>query len=390
MRLADIDHCTGCTACKATCPRECIQMVPDQDGFLYPLIDEKKCVECGLCHNVCPVLKIAPEKSDGQAYAAINLDDKIRKASSSGGIFTLLCKWIIKYGGVVFGAAYDEHYNVYHCCINNEMDLARLRVAKYAQSDLCDTFQQVKEYLKIGQYVLFSGTPCQIAGLVNFLKQDYEKLILVDFVCHGVPAPAVWTQYILYRSKMDSSGSTPVSINLREKNTGWTGYSVRFLYADGSEYKNVNSKDAYIRSFVGNLDLRLSCYCCHFKGIKRISDFTLGDYWGVWSQEPGFHDDKGTSVVIVHTLKGQKIWDDIKPLIRYKALDINSCFNENTSALVSPKLPPLREEFMSCYRREDFTELVDRLAPIFFKHPENNSLIHRIIRKMGRKIQFRK
>lgn len=386
MRLADIDNCTGCTACKAICPKGCIQMVSGPEGFLYPLIDEEQCIECGLCHNTCPILNsVTLEGLNSKAYAAINLDDNIRRESSSGGIFSLLCKWIIKYDGVVFGAAYDAEYNVYHCCVKKEINLARLRIAKYAQSDLHETFQQVKEYLEEGKYVMFSGTPCQIAGLSCYLGKDYDQLVLVDFVCHGVPSPAVWKQYISYRQKRDASGEALLSINLREKSTGWAGYSVQFLYESGCEYKKPNSEDPYIRSFVGNLNLRPSCYQCKFKGIRRISDFTLGDYWGVWRQAPDFYDDKGTSVVMVHTKKGRLIWENIKPLIRYKVLNINSCFNENPSALVSSKLPPSREEFMNCYKKEDFNSLVDRLLPVTPNPSPPKNVIQRMIRKLKEK-----
>ena len=258
-KLCKMELCNGCTVCANICPMGCIAMVPDEEGFLRPAIDAAKCVDCGLCRKVCPIL---PESTSAVgktiAYAAINPDEAVRQSSTSGGIFTLLCQWVLNRGGVIFGAVYNDQFEVVHCQAETAEELVRFRGAKYAQSRLDDTFQQVAFCLKKDRYVLFSGTPCQVGGLVAFLGKSYEKLILTDLICHGVPSPKVWERYIRYRSQQDTRGETPSAINLRSKETGWPGYSIRFDYADGQHYSAPNSHDPYLRGFVQNLYLRPS------------------------------------------------------------------------------------------------------------------------------------
>lgn len=364
MDLCKHELCTGCNACASICPKHCIQMIADAEGFLRPVMDETKCVECGACQKVCPILNPNKVDSDTIAYAAMHRSDDIRLSSTSGGVFSALCNWTFSHGGAVFGAAYADGFSVKHRVARTMEEASLLRTAKYAQSEIVDSFQQAKRLLNDGQYVLFSGTPCQIGGLKSFLGADYERLVLVDVICHGVPSPKVWARYIDYRSQTDAAGAAPTAINMRSKETGWPGYSIRFDYSNGQHYLARSGEDPFLRCFVGDLCLRPSCYNCQFKGIYRISDFTLGDYWGVWSQLPEFNDGKGTSLVLLHSERAKTIWQQISEDMQVQAVSVPDCLNDNSSALWSSQRPAKRSEFMSRYCDEDFYELTNHLLPL--------------------------
>ena len=387
MDLCKTGLCTGCSACANACPEQCIQMAADAEGFLRPKIDSSQCVVCGTCQNVCPVLHPKAHSHETVAYAAVHKDDAIRLESTSGGVFSLLCQWVFDHGGIVFGAAYADDFSVAHGCVEKASDLSKLRTAKYAQSAIGDSYRQAKTFLEQGRYVLFSGTPCQIGGLRTFLGKDYGRLLTVDLICHGVPSPAVWEHYIQYRGEQDAQGERPTSINLRSKESGWAGYSIRFDYAGGQTYRMPNSQDPYLRCFVKDLCLRPSCYACSFKGIDRCSDFTLGDYWGVWSQLPELDDNQGTSIVLLHSEKAKRIWPELLSGMKAVQVDADQCFSENPSALSSATEPDDRQMFLSRYQSEDFSDLADELAPIPIPpKPQTSvtSILHRAAHKIKR------
>lgn len=385
MEICRNELCNGCTACANICPKSCITMIADDEGFLRPRIDEDSCLNCGKCRNICPVSKEKRAGTATVAYAAVNTDDSVRRNSTSGGVFTLLCQWVLERNGVVFGAAYNEDFEVVHCRVENLSDVCKLRGAKYAQSRLGDSFKQVEIALKEDKYALFSGTPCQIGGLISYLGKEYEKLILVDLICHGVPSPKVWKHYVEYRSKQDNDGVLPKSINLRSKETGWPRYSIRFEYPD-KVYSALNSQDPYLRGFVGDLYLRPSCYDCRFKGISRQSDFTLGDYWGVWNQVPELNDGKGTSLVFVHSEKAKKLLEDIDKSIKLVKVEADDSIKENPSAIASSRLSEGRESFFAEYKTEDFSSLIDELRPIPVVTEHKENLVKRFLRRVKNKI----
>lgn len=340
--LAEPYLCVGCSACASICPKRCIEMEKDPDGFRYPvLMHPANCVECGMCESVCPVLNESIKANDDlpSAYAAFTKDERIRQDSSSGGIFTEIAKRIIAENGVVYGAAYDEKFTVYHCCVDKIDDLQKLRGAKYAESNLGSSFPEILDRLKNGQLVLFSGTPCQVAGLKSFVRKDYNNLICIDFVCHGVPSPMAWDAFVKYRAEKDADGKLPQSINLRSKETGWSKYQYSnvFEYEDGKKSSTVSSQSLFMKLFVGDYISRPSCTECKFKGYSRVSDITLGDFWGIWNIEPEMDDNKGTSVVLVHTPNGEKLWRDIESKIKSKEVTLEQASQQNQSMLKPSK-----------------------------------------------------
>ena len=343
--LADFNLCVGCTACASICSKYCIEMKSDSDGFAHPiLMYPTNCVECGMCESVCPVLRKDIKNANDlpSAYAAFTKDESIRMDSSSGGIFSELAKSIIVQQGVVYGAAYDEGYAVHHCCVDNIDDLQKLRGAKYAESNLSDLFIEILDRLKKGQFVLFSGTSCQVAGLKAFVGKDFNNLICVDFVCHGVPSPVAWKSYIEYRSRVDADGELPHRINLRSKETGWSKYQYSnvFEYENGKKHSVVSSQSLFMKLFVGDYISRSSCSNCKFKGYNRVSDITLGDFWGIWDIDSEMDDNKGTSVVLIHSEKGQSLWRDINPKIKYKEVTLEQASQQNLSMLLPSKENP--------------------------------------------------
>lgn len=334
--LASKEYCTGCTACASVCPKGCIAMASDENGFLCPVIDADQCVSCGLCEKVCPVvnpLKVAVNMP--KAYAAYSTDEAVRMQSSSGGVFTEIAKAVLADSGAVYGAAYNEQFEVVHICAESENDLARLRGAKYAQSDLRGVFANVKTKLEQGRRVLFSGTPCQAGGLKAYLRRDYDNLITVDFVCHSVPSPMAWREYVRYRAAKDSGGNLPEIINLRSKQTGWSHYqySNLFTYADGHAHADKSSESLYMKLFVGGYINRESCAYCQFKGYRRISDLTIGDFWGIWDIAPEMDDDKGTSVVLVQTRRGAALLERIADQLILKPVTMEEASRQNQAML---------------------------------------------------------
>lgn len=290
-----------------------------------------------------------------KTYAAINKDNETRMKSSSGGIFSLLADVIIKQGGVVFGAAYDNEFNVIHTYIDNIEDLNILRGSKYVLSNMGDSYSKVKSFLEEGRKVLFTGTPCQIAGLNNFLGKAYDNLYMQDLVCHGVPMQSVWKKYLNYRNMIDKK--TPKDINFRDKVNGWTRFEMKFAYNDFN-YSVFHRSDLFMKLFLKNYSLRESCYACKFKGLDRIADITLADFWGVKHICEEMYDDKGTSLVIINSEKGQALFDLIKEEVEEREVDIQKAIEYNICIIESVLKPEDRELFIADLDKLEMDELV--------------------------------
>ncbi|MGN1419504.1 MAG: Coenzyme F420 hydrogenase/dehydrogenase, beta subunit C-terminal domain [Acutalibacteraceae bacterium] len=358
MIKVDYDKCCGCFACSNICQKNAIKMVQTKEGFFYPQINENLCVNCGLCENVC----LLNNKKDAssqmpQVFAAMNKDDEQRKQSSSGGIFTLIAQVILNSGGVVYGAAFDDNFNVRHIEINDEAGLSKLRTSKYVQSLTGDTFSSVKRELEKGIRVFYTGTPCQIDALKLFLNKDYENLFCADIVCHGVPSELVWQKYLAFTGLKNIS-----EIQFRNKDNGWLNYNFVIKTNDKNFSVKYNS-NPYFKLFLNDFSLRKSCYNCPSKGFNRNSDITLADFWGINHLDAEMFDDKGTSLLLIHSEKGLSLLNDIKDKINIKRMSPNDAAILNPSISEKPAMPENREKFFAEIIKEkpcDFDKLAKK------------------------------
>lgn len=359
MRIIDKNLCSGCAACALICPKKCISMKTDKDGFLYPKIDNNKCVKCDRCKNSCPVLnKRDKEANTVMAYAVINRDEYVRQNSSSGGVFTQLAKYVLKNKGAVFGAAFDENFVVKHICVEDEVDLERIRKSKYVQSQIGENYRHAKNLLENGKLVLFTGTPCQIGGLYAYLNKPYTNLITQDIICHGVPSPKVWKNYL---DKKSLKGKIK-NVSFKDKSSGWNSSSLTFEYENEKDSQRIN-KNLYMRLFLQNVSLRLSCYNCAYKNKFRDSDITLADFWGVEKVKTNFNDDKGTSLLILNTPKSIEIFNSIKDAFLYEEVDFNEAISHNILMTTSAPFNKKRKKFFNKLGKKD----IDKLAEDIFR-----------------------
>lgn len=297
--------CCGCSACVNICPKHCITMNEDNEGFLYPHVNKGKCVNCGMCEKVCPILKESKAQDPITAFAAYSKDDILRKCSSSGGVFSMLAETIIDAGGVVFGAKYDENWNVVIGSTSDKSGIAAMRGSKYVQASIGNSYMTAKKYLQEGKKVLYSGTPCQIAGLKSYLKKEFDNLLSVDLSCHGVPSPLVWRLYL--NEILNTVNGAATNVLFRDKKPSWESFNftIRMDKDNGTaELSWPRLDNTFMKAFLGNLILRPSCSHCLFKEGRGCSDITLADFWGIDNIHHGLNDDKGISLVIARTNKG--------------------------------------------------------------------------------------
>lgn len=309
IRLVKKEKCTGCAACYNICPVGAIKMVEDSEGFFTPLIDEQVCIKCGLCLKVCPEINKFPIKGEVPlAYAAWNLDQAERANSSSGGIFSVFANFILEQKGVVFAAEFDQEMGVRHALFEKKEDLPRFRGSKYLQSKIGFSFKEIKGYLEKGKKVLFSGTPCQVAGLRAFLGKDYDNLLTCDLVCHGVCSPRVFKDYL--RSLERKYGAKVVSVFFRDKSSGWQKYRIKIVFENGKEYSGLFTKERFFTGFIRNIYLRPSCAMCRYAKIPRVGDITLGDFWGIGGKERfPYNSFEGVSLVLINNEKGRGLFN---------------------------------------------------------------------------------
>lgn len=364
IKIEDKKKCCGCTACVQVCPKQCIVLIEDTEGFLYPKVNKKLCVECGACENVCPFTStLQPRMNPLVSYAAKNRDEDVRKESSSGGIFTALAENVINEGGVVFGVRFDEKWNPVFDYTETVDGLAAFRGSKYVQSTVGDSFKQVRSFLKANRKVLFSGTPCQVAGLKLFLRHEYDNLLTVEVVCHGVPSPGVWRKYLeekVAASEAAAGKSTDLhslndlssleDIRFREKSHGWKKYRFVLKFAESSDEGKKSSDLSLVfndsewgKPFVKNLFLRPSCHVCKVKSFASGADMTIADFWGIEKVLPLFDDDRGCSAVIIHTEKAKMQFQRLN--CDKLKVDIVDIIAGNSAIVKSWKASPNRERF---------------------------------------------
>lgn len=316
--LVNSDNCCGCAACCNKCAKGAITMLANEEGFLHPEIDNSKCVECRLCETACPGLNPAVATNNNPiAYAVQHVDDTVRYQSTSGGAFTAIAEEVIRRGGIVFGAVMTEELKVKHDCVCTIEDLSKFRNSKYIQSEIGDSYKQVKTLLVDGRMVCFSGTPCQVNGLYKYLGKDYENLISVDMVCKSVPSPLIFEKYVFFKKKQEGQIS---DIVFRDKKRGflyctmahYRSHEARQLAKD--QYRRGSESDEWLRLFLSGRISRKSCISCQYQSLERVGDFTLGDIWETGNNQ--FDDNKGTTLVHVWTEKGRRFLDCIKSNIR--------------------------------------------------------------------------
>lgn len=318
-------------------------MVEDNEGFVYPQItNEDQCIKCGKCIAVCPVKNSIEKENAPIAYAVKNKDISIQKQSSSGGVFSALASLIMKNGGVVYGVSVDN-FKAYHAKADNLERLSEFRGSKYVQSDLQNTFKEIKEDLKKGTTVMFSGTPCQVEGLITFLGKKYHNLITIDFACHGVPSPKTFR---LYMSNLQEKYEKKLSkVNFRDKKINWKRFSFTAEFSDGSQFSEPLEKNLYLRGFTDNLFLRPSCYDCAFKKAFRVSDITLADFWGIQDAYPEYYDEMGVSLCCANSLRGLTLIKQASDLLEINEVDFKKAVSRNSAYTCSVRPSNMRNWF---------------------------------------------
>lgn len=410
IHIQDKRSCCGCAACAQRCPKHCITMREDEEGFLYPDVDKEACIGCGLCERVCPELHEGEARTPLGTYAAVNPDESVRMQSSSGGVFTALAEKTIDEGGVVFGVGFDQHWTARHLYAETRDQLAALRGSKYVQSEVGDSYRQAEAFLKSGRKVLFSGTPCQIAGLRRYLQREYDHLLTVDFVCHGTPSPGVFRLYLKETiesiarqgDKKFSFASSRIphiptadvvaakagfaisDIRFRDKREGWKKFSFALSLskarAAGEQntvsLSSIYTDNPFMQAFLVGLILRPSCHKCVVKTGKSNSDITIADFWGVEKVLTGvMDDDKGISLIFVNSQIGKKYIEKIK--LKIKECSYSDAIEQNPAYYLSSIIHPNRKSFFNslvCNIGQPFSQLVKKKSKL--------PLLYRVKRKL--------
>lgn len=371
--LCNENECTQCFTCVAVCPQNCITMVPSEAGFSKPAIDRNKCIECGLCMKSChqkgysPYLQRAIPQN---VYASWSKDNKIRQSSSSGGIFSVFASYILKREGVVFGASFVEGLHLRHVAVADVSELKKLRGSKYLQSDLSGCYEEVKGYLQLDKYVLFTGTPCQIAGLYAFLKKDYAKLYTCDVICHGVPSQAAFD---LYCEKINLSLSNCVDFEFRYLK----GWGFQLSYNDIS----IPVSDCYyMNAFSKGYMFMESCYKCPYAKLERISDITMADFWGIGTKQLfRYSTSKGVSMLLVNTKKGKELLNNCSNELFLEERSVEEAVSGNFNLTHSS----IRPEERNCYFSDSLVLSKQELVNKYGLQPS----IRDYLRPIKRKIQ---
>lgn len=361
--LCEDSICTGCMACVNTCNNGALSITVDREGFYRPALNQDKCLQCGLCELSCPILTpLKRHKANEQTVFAVwHKDDNVRLKSTSGGAFTALAEVVLKNGGVVYGAAYSEDLKVSHIEVSDTAGLEKLRGSKYAQSCIGEVMKCVKKRLNEGRLVLFVGTPCQVAGLKLFLHKEYDNLLLVDFICHGVASNNILQSYVNW---IEQKFGKVRSINFRDKRKGWYD-SLRVITSElGREYVLRGSNDSYWVAYNNNCnDLQYSCYNCLVQLFPRCSDITIADFWRIGTSIPFGHQneiEKGVSLLSVNNLQKMPIVQEAAKCLFIEERDASEIMIGNKAALQPSVCPSMRTTFYEDLNTMDFNEFKDK------------------------------
>ena len=362
--------CSGCTACFSICPQKCIEMLPDSEGFLYPAVDADNCIDCHLCEKVCPILnKITISNQERKTYAINSKDDTNRINSSSGGMFLPLFDYVLSQKGIMYTAIFDKDFNVVHERLDAKPDgetLNRIRGSKYVQSNMIGIYPQVKTDVQKGKIVCFIGTPCQVYGLKKYLGKEYENLLTVDLVCHGVPSPALWEKYLRYQKNKYKSQIK--SIQFRGKKYGYhSGGFFTIFFENGKEYCASARVDFMLKAFFKEISSRKSCYHCSFKQLKRCSDLTLYDCWHfselIDNAVPD--DNKGYTNVIVQSEKGMQILRAIADSVEMHSILTDKAERLDGKMISRNAVPNAsRDQFYITLNENGISEAINRYIPV--------------------------
>lgn len=366
INIIDKAKCCGCTACANICPNQCIEMKADEEGFLYPAVRKNLCSNCGLCEKICPIHSNQSfEERKRESYVLRTKDKETLLQSTSGGFTSPIIEWIKNNNGLVCGATYADDFTVQHELVKaSAKGVEKFKGSKYVQSNLNSCFTEIKSALQSGEWVLFVGTTCQVAGLKAFLCKDFETLITVDLVCHGTPSPKLWKKYIEYQQQKYNSNIAEVSF--RNKTYGYHSGTMKIVFQNGKEYYGSARVDFMLKSFFSEISSRPSCYGCSFKQMERCSDFTIYDCWHASQLVDGLKDDdSGYTNVIVQSEKGRWLFDQIKDSYISYPVDTDMAINldgimVNRSAIPHAK----RKEYYKELDNECLPKHIQRFIPI--------------------------
>lgn len=361
-KLCDKNTCTGCGGCVSICPKNAISLSQEDNGFLYPKINEEKCINCGMCEKFTTILKNKKTNNTNEkkAYACKQKNDKLRMQSQSGGLFATLANYILDENGVVYGCAYSDNFKVEHIKIEKKKDLIKLKGSKYVQSYITHCFKSIIDDLKSDRIVLFSGTPCQVDAIIKYAKIkniSTDNLYSCDLICHGVPSPKVYEDYLRFME--EKYNSKIKNINLRDKkNGGWHNHVDSIEFENGEKYCG----KIYVDLFYSNLTLRKSCETCNYTNLERVSDITIADCWGIEKIYPNlWNDNKGISLAIIQTEKGLKLFDKISKELDIQELKIEDCMQPQLSH--PTKKPYKKEKFWKDYNKNNFEYILKKYTP---------------------------
>lgn len=362
IELQRKEDCCGCTACASACPVNCIEMQEDNEGFKYPQIDETCCVNCHKCEKVCPVINRPMLDRKPTAYLARAKDSDLLQKCTSGGVFTDIAKEMVEHGGIAYGVVYGEKFKVQHERIGDLADIDKLPGSKYVQSDLKEIFSQVKKDVEDGKKVVFCGTPCQVAGLKNFLGKEYNNLLLIDLVCHGVPSPKLWKSYV---ELLEEKHGELTYANFRSKRLGYHVSVMEERFASGKSQIGSARTNLMSKCFFQNAADRPICYECPFKTVSRCSDLTIFDGWHASEYIAGFKDDdKGYTIVLAQSEKGQRLVESSQGLELHEIDTDRAVAFDGKMAVASVKRPTSRDEFYVLLEKKGIEGTVQALFPI--------------------------
>lgn len=375
------EDCCGCTACQHICPTKSIEMKSDEEGFLYPKINQELCIDCGLCKKACAFQNgydTAQNFNIPYVYAVKHADEKVRMTSTSGGVFTAIADYVLDKDGVVYGVAFDEDMNVVHKKASTKNGVEKFKGSKYVQSNLGSTFAEIKKLLVNKKFVLFTGTPCQTAGLRAYLTRvNTEKLFLCDIICHGVPSPLMWRENLNFIK--EKHNEKLVSYQFRDKIVGWRGANVTANFAN-KRVTNSSMIKTYVNMYFLHTITRKSCHNCKYTNLQRPSDITIADFWGIENNMPDFDDNMGTSLVLINSSKGQYLYENIKDNLIYRESNTKDCMQPQLQ--YPSKASVQREQFWEDYQLNGYNYIIKKYAGYSIKGRVNTHIVS-VLKKTG-------